>query len=61
MEAVKYHNNKMKRLIGIKITYTSWEKYHQTEKHLSDFLWFKFKKKDILLKELNLGFINEYE
>ena len=26
MEAVKYHNNKMKRLIGIKITYTSWEK-----------------------------------
>lgn len=28
---------------------------------MSDFLWFKFKKKDILLKELNLGFINEYE
>ncbi len=61
MDAFNYHNNRMKKLVDIETTHTSWEKYNQTQKHVKDFLWSKFKKRDILLKELKPSFINEYE
>jgi site-specific recombinase XerD len=61
MDALSYHNNRMKKLIGIEVAFTTWEKYHQTQIHLSDFIWYKYRKKDILLKELSSNFINEYE
>ncbi len=51
----------MKKLIGIEVAFTTWEKYHQTQIHISDFIWYKYRKKDILLKELTSNFINEYE
>lgn len=61
LDAFNYHNNRMEKLIGIEATFTSWEKYHQTKNHISAFIWHKYKKKDIQLKELNQNFINEYE
>lgn len=56
-----YHNNRMKKLIDIETTFTSWEKYHQTQKHITDFLWFKYKKKDFAPKDLNEKFLHDFE
>lgn len=61
LEIIQYHNARMKKLIGIETTFTSWEKYSQTQKHISDFLWFKYKKKDFLTKELNEKFLYDFE
>lgn len=60
-DIMTYHNNRMKKLIGIETTFTSWEKYHQTQKHISDFLWFKHKKKDFATKDLNEKFLYDFE
>lgn len=61
LDAFNYHNNRLKKLVGIDISHKSWEKYNETKNHISDFLWFKYKKKDMLLKEVNLNFLSDYE
>lgn len=61
MDAFNYHNNRVKKLVDIDISHKSWEKYNETKNHISDFLWFKYKKKDMLLKEINLNFLSDYE
>jgi len=61
LEALNYHNNRMKKLIGVETVLTSWKKYDQTQKHVLAYVWHKFKKRDILLKDLNLNFLNEFE
>nr|WP_317162559.1 site-specific integrase [Myroides pelagicus] len=61
IDAFYYHNNRMKKLIDIEISLNTLEKYIQTLNHLIDFLWFKYKKKDFLLKELRYSFITDFE
>ena len=60
-DIMNYHNNRMKKLIGIEATFTSWEKYHQTQNHITDYLLFKYKKRDFLLKKLNEKFLYDFE
>lgn len=60
-DIMTYHNNRMKKLIGIETTFTSWEKYSQTQTHISNFLWFQFKKKDYPTKDLNEKFLYDFE
>lgn len=60
-DAFYYHNNRMKKLINIEISINTLEKYQQTLQHLKDFLWFNFKKKDFLLKEIKYSFITDFE
>lgn len=61
MDAFNYHYERMGKLVGIEVTETSLQKYHQTHKHVNTFLMFNYKKKDYLLKELKLNFINDFE
>lgn len=61
MDAFSYHNNMMKKLVGIEASINSWERYHNTHNHIKDFLWYKFKKKDIKLKEMTSNFITDFE
>lgn len=61
MDAFNYHNNKMKKLVGIETSINSWERYNNTHNHIKDFLWFKFKRKDIQLKEIQYSFITDFE
>lgn len=61
IDAFYYHNNRMKKLIDIEVSLNTLEKYTQTLNHLIDFLWFKYKKKDFLLKELRYSFITDFE
>jgi integrase/recombinase XerD len=60
MDAFNYHN-KMKKLVGIETSINSWERYNNTQNHIKDFLWFKFKRKDIQLKEIQYSFITDFE
>ena len=61
MDVFNYHNNKMKSLAGIEVSINSWERYHNTHNHIKDFLWFKFKRKDIKLKDMQFSFITDFE
>ncbi|MEJ5102214.1 site-specific integrase [Chryseobacterium sp. MYb328] len=61
MDIFNYHNNKMKSLIGIEGSINSWERYHNTHNHIKDFLWFKFKRNDMKLKEIQFSFIADFE
>lgn len=53
--------NKSKKLIGIEIKQSTWNKFHYIKNDLSDFIKFKFLKNDILLKDLDFSFIVEFE
>lgn len=61
MDAFGYHNNRMKKLVGIEASINSWERYHNTHNHIKDFLWHKFRKKDIKLKDMTSNFIIDFE
>lgn len=61
MDIFNYHNNKMKSLVGIECSINSWERYHNTHNHIKDFLWFKFKRKDMKLKDMQFSFITDFE
>ena len=61
MDIFNYHNNKMRSLVGIDCSINSWERYHNTHNHIKEFLWFKFKRKDIKLKEIQFSFITDFE
>jgi len=61
IDAFNYHYNRMGKLVGIEVTQTSVDKYHQTQKHINTFLMFNYKKKDYLLNDLKLNFLNDFE
>jgi len=61
MEAYRLHNDRIKKLIGIEIKQVTYSKYLESGSHLQDFIWHKFKAKDIHLKALRGGFLGQYE
>lgn len=61
MDVFNYHNNKMKSLVEIECSINSWERYHNTHNHIKDFLWSKFKRKDMKLKDMQFSFITDFE
>jgi len=61
MNVINYHNNRMQKLIGIDSTYTSWEKYLQTQKHIEGFLYHQYGKKDYPLTKLNEVFLHDFD
>ena len=61
MDVINYHNKRMEKLIGVETTFTSWEKYSQTQKHIEDFVKFKYGKKDFPLMKLSEVFLHDFE
>jgi len=61
IDAFNYHTERMSKLVGIEVTQTSVGKYYQTLKHVKTYLMFKYKKRDYLLKDLNLNFLTDFE
>jgi len=61
IDAFNYHYKRMGKLVGIEVTQTSVDKYHQTQKHFNAFVMLNYKKKDYLLKDLKLNFLNDFE
>lgn len=62
---VVYHYNdylnKSKKLIGIEIKQITWNKFSYICNDLKDFIRYKFKQNDILLKDLDYSFIVDFE
>ncbi len=61
-EAFEYHKVKMEAMIKVgKVAKTTLAKYNYCQGKVESFLQFRFKKKDILLTELSLKFVTEFE
>jgi len=61
LEVFAYHNERMKSYIGKKYTKSTYVKYNTTFNHLKDFIKHEFNTDDVLLLELNHGFIASFE
>jgi len=61
---VEYYNEYLvmyKKLIGIEIKTSTWNKFSYILSDVQDFIWSKFNQKDVLLKDLDLSFIIDFE
>ena len=61
IEIVKHHNDSIKTLIGLDYSRPTWVKYNTTQKHIGEFLQWKYQITDINIRELNFEFINDFE
>lgn len=57
----KDYLKKLKKLVGIEIKNPTYKKSEQTCVHISDFIQWKFKKKDIFFESLNLQFLEDFD
>lgn len=55
------HNEKIKALVGQEYATGTIERYNTSLKHTQDFLFWKFKKNDIDIAEIDHAFITDYE
>lgn len=55
------HNRQVEKLIGKEFTKSTHYKYNTTLKHCKDFLRWKYKLKDISIKEFDHAFITDFE
>jgi len=61
---VAYYNEyleRQKKLIGIEIKQSTWNKFNYIRTDVQDFIRYSYSKMDILLKDLDYGFIVEFE
>ncbi|MCQ4035753.1 site-specific integrase [Kaistella montana] len=61
LEIFNLHISKQERLIGISTTKVSVRKFYQTKAHVKNYIFWKFRKLDYLLKDMKMSFITEFE
>ncbi len=61
MEVFTLHNKKMESLIGIEYTKSTYSKFSEAKQHTEDFLFYQFKKRNILLEEISLKFLQDFD
>jgi integrase len=61
MQIIQQHNDDIKTLIGKDYCRATWVKYNTTQKHLTDFLKWKYNLSDINIKELGFAFVTDFE
>lgn len=61
IEVYNQYNQRIKKLIGIEIQLVTYNKYLESMRHLASFIIWKYKTKEIMLKDLNFNFILDYE
>lgn len=61
MEVFDLHNTKMNSLVGIEYTKSTHSKFLEAKKHTEDFLLHQNKKKNILLENINLKFLDDFD
>jgi integrase len=61
MQIIQQHNDDIKTLIGKDYCRATWVKYNTTQKHLTDFLKWKYNVSDINIKELGFAFVSDFE
>ena len=61
LEVFVLHNDKMKKLIGLEYTQSTYSKFVEAKQHTEDFIFYQFKKRNILLEEINLKFLQDFD
>ncbi|MEM6261117.1 MAG: site-specific integrase [Bacteroidota bacterium] len=61
MEVFRYHNDRMRELVGKDYAKGTLTRFETAQKHLQAFLAHQYQIEDIFLDKLNLGFINDYD
>jgi site-specific recombinase XerD len=61
IQVFENHNAKIKKLIGKDVAEGTYERYVTACKHLKDFIRWKYRKDDILLRDIKLDFIESLE
>ncbi|QBN19745.1 site-specific integrase [Flavobacterium nackdongense] len=61
MEVFTIHNAKMNLLIGIEYTKSTYSKFIEAKQHTEDFLFYHYKKKNVLLENINLKFLDDFD
>lgn len=61
MEVFTMHNTKMNALVGIEYTKSTYSKFTEAKQHIEDFLIYQNKKKNILLEDITLKFLQDFD
>ena len=61
IEIFTLHNKKMESLIGIEYTKSTYSKFVEAKQHIEDFLIYQNKKKNILLEDITLKFLQDFD
>lgn len=61
IEIFQQHNDEMERLIGKGFTKGTMQRYKACKKHIEDFLWFAYKKRDIPVQNVDHKFVTGFE
>ncbi len=61
MEVYTLHNEKMKNLVGIEYSDSTLKKFEESKNHVKSFIKFDKNKDNILLENLNMKFLNDFD
>ncbi|MBC9798284.1 site-specific integrase [Sinomicrobium weinanense] len=60
-ECFREHNARIEKLVGKDLKQVTYNKYEESKGHLEDFIWWKYKTRDVPLNKLKYSFIEDYE
>lgn len=61
LEVFELHNTKMYKLIGKSYSIATYYKFKESKNHIKNFIKHEYKKKDYLLTNLNLNFLEKFD
>jgi integrase/recombinase XerD len=61
LEVYKMHNERMKKLIGLEYSEATYKKFEESKNHVKSFIKYNTKKSNIMLEQLNMKFINDFD
>ena len=61
LEAYNLHNERMKKLIGIEYSESTYKKFEESKNHIKSFMLHRSGKSNVLLKDLNMKFLNDFD
>lgn len=61
IEVFNLHNARMEKLVGIEYTKSTFSKFTEAKQHIENFLFHKYKKRNIALDEISLKFLNDFD
>jgi len=61
LEVFELHNSRMEKLIGKEYTKSTHSKFVEAKQHIEEFLFYQNKKKNILLEDISLKFLQDFD
>jgi integrase/recombinase XerD len=61
LEVFELHNNRMKKLVDVEYSKSTYNKFTEARNHVSNFIRFQYKKGDILLESINQDFLDDFD